>query len=360
MVDLNMLLTETIAWNTGFWGTIIGWFNSFILNYGWTIILFTIVVKIVLLPLDFMQRKVGLNNAMAQAKLNPELNKIKEKYANNPEKMREKLNQKQAEFMRSGEMKLGSTCTVMLVYLVATLVIFVSLFYSMQAIGNVQSVNTYIELENRYEQVLEETGDQGVAQNAVLELYNSGEVTESWLWVDNIWRSDTSTGVVPTFDEFKSISQSVAESPFTFDGENALTADKYNAVMSKIVESTQGKWNGYYILIILCGLVSFFSFYLTSSMNGAGQKQKGQNAGFAGAMKFIMPAIMILITLFYSAAFALYIFASSLFALCSTPIFNAILTKMKKKAETGNLSAGAKKDSIDVDYRINKITKVDE
>ena len=69
MVDLTTLLTDTIAWNTGFWGTLIGWFNGFINSYGWTIILFTLAVKLILSPLDFLQRKVGFDNAMAQAKM---------------------------------------------------------------------------------------------------------------------------------------------------------------------------------------------------------------------------------------------------------------------------------------------------
>ena len=360
MVDLNMLLTDLIAWDTGFWGTLIGWFNSFITSYGWTIILFTLVVKLILSPLDYLQRKVGFNNAMAQAKMQPELNKIKEKYAHDPEKMRAKLNEKQAQMMRNGDMKLGSTCTIMLLYLVITLVVFVSLFYSMQAIGNIKTVNSYIELENEYEAVLQETNDQTKAQEAVLELYNSGTVTESWLWISNIWKPDTSTSVVSNFNEFKTVSQAVAESPYKFEGEGALTEEKYNTVMAKITESTAGRWNGYYILIILCGLLSFLSFYVTALTSG-NKNAQAEAGGFAKIMKFIMPAIMVLITLFYSSAFALYIFASSLFSVITTPLFNTIFRKKKEKLQlSGGNANGNGNTEIDCDYRINKITRIDE
>ena len=79
MVNIGLLLHDQIAWNTGFWGSIIGWFDSFIKSYGWTVIIVTLVIKLLLSPLDFFQRKVGVKNAMQQAKLQPELDKIKVK-----------------------------------------------------------------------------------------------------------------------------------------------------------------------------------------------------------------------------------------------------------------------------------------
>lgn len=360
MVDLSTLLTDTIAWNTGFWGTLIGWFNSIITSYGWTILLFTLAVKLILSPLDFLQRKVGFDNAMVQAKMQPELNKIREKYAHDPKQMRAKLNEKQAQMMKNGDMKLGLTCTIMLVCLVANFVVFISLFYSMQGIGNIKTVNSFIELENKYDAVLQETNDVSQAQDAVLELYNSGEITESWLWITNIWKPDTSTSVVSNFDEFKTVSSSVAESPYKFEGEGALTKEKYDSVMAKITESTAGKWNGYYILIILCGLLSFLFFYVTSATSG-NKNAQAQAGGFGKIMKFIIPAVMILITLFYSSAFALYIFASSLFSVITTPLFNMIFKKKREKMQlNGGNSNNGGAGSIDCDYRINKVTKIDE
>ena len=94
-----------------------------------------------------------------------------------------------------------------------------------------------------------------------------------WLWISNIWKPDTSTSVVSNFNEFKTVSQAVAESPYKFEGEGALTEEKYNTVMAKITESTAGNWNGYYILIVLCGLLSFLSFYVTALTSGNKNKQ---------------------------------------------------------------------------------------
>ena len=366
MADLtSFMLTDTIVWNTGFWGTLIGWFNGFILNYGWTIIVFTVIIKLVLSPLDFLQRKAGANNAIVQAKLQPELDKIKQKYANNPEKMKQKLNEKQMEFMRSGQMKMGSTCTIMLVYMGITLLVFLTLFYAMQGIANIQTVNSYIEFENKYDQVYADTASEEQAQNAVLELYNSGTVTESWLWIDNIWKSDTRTSVVSSYEEFKGISQSVNESPYSFNEEDAnfLSEARYNTVMSKITSTTEGKWNGYYILIVLSGVVSFLTFQITATStkkrSGGAQQASPQAPNVTGIMKFVLPGVMVLITLFYSSAFALYILANSTFTLLAIPLYNSILTKSMKNKKGAN-GTGSQQDNINVDYKINKITKVED
>ena len=83
--------------------------------------------------------------------------------------------------------------------------------------------------------------------------------------------------------------------------------------------------------------------------------------GFAKILKFVMPVIMVLITLFYSTAFALYIFANSLFTLCVTPLYNFILKKTVKVGNTSNGAGGSNADGeMEVSYRINKITKIDE
>lgn len=360
------MLSDQIVWNTGFWGTLLGFFSDFISSFGWTIILFTIILKLIMSPLEFLQRRSGMLTAKSQEKMRPELDKIRAKYANDPDKMRIKLNEKQAEFMRNGDMKIGSTCLVMLVYMVITLVVFISFFYSIMGVANTQTVNTYIALENKYDTVMAQALEDGktpeeakeLAQDEVLIYYNSGEVTESWLWVSNIWKPDTRTSVTSSFDEFKKVSSQVKQSPYTFEGAEALTSDKYDAVMAKVTSTTEGKWNGYYILIVLCGLVSFLSMQFSSG----GFKKKAKSAGAVSTpgvgnfLKWILPIIMVLITLFYSVAFALYVFANSVFSLIATPIYNAILKKMANKK--GSSGGSSPQDEVNVDYRINKITKL--
>ena len=63
-----------------FWGKLIDLFVKWVGNYGWAIILLTIALKLVLTPLDILQKRVNKKNAQMQAIMQPELRKIQEKY----------------------------------------------------------------------------------------------------------------------------------------------------------------------------------------------------------------------------------------------------------------------------------------
>ena len=52
--------------------------NSVIGNYGWSMIVFTLLIKILILPLDYKSRK-GMRKMTA---VQPEMMKLQKKYAN--------------------------------------------------------------------------------------------------------------------------------------------------------------------------------------------------------------------------------------------------------------------------------------
>ena len=60
------------AWPAdNFWATLIKLFD--VGSYAWTIILFTLVLKLILSPLDFLQRFYTNKTMCAQQKLQPQL-----------------------------------------------------------------------------------------------------------------------------------------------------------------------------------------------------------------------------------------------------------------------------------------------
>ena len=67
--------------------------NSVIHNYGWSMVVFTLLIKLVLLPLDYKSRK----SMRRMTKLQPQIAKLQKKYAND----KEKLNQKTLELYRT-------------------------------------------------------------------------------------------------------------------------------------------------------------------------------------------------------------------------------------------------------------------
>ncbi len=66
-------------------GYLLGWIYQVIPNYGWTIILFTLVIKLILLPLGLKQQK---SMTKMQA-MQPKLADLQEKYKNDKQKLSE-------------------------------------------------------------------------------------------------------------------------------------------------------------------------------------------------------------------------------------------------------------------------------
>lgn len=86
MGPIGELLGKPLGW-------IMYWIYEVVNNYGISIIIFTLLTKIILLPISYKQQ---LGTVRMQA-LNPKLNKIRKQYANNQQKMAEEQQKLYAE-----------------------------------------------------------------------------------------------------------------------------------------------------------------------------------------------------------------------------------------------------------------------
>ena len=68
-------------------GFIINFIYGFVQNYGWSIILFTVIVKMILLPLNIRSQKA----MKKQQKIQPYLTELQKKYANDKEKLQTEM-----------------------------------------------------------------------------------------------------------------------------------------------------------------------------------------------------------------------------------------------------------------------------
>ena len=72
-------------------GNVLGFILSFIVNivgdYGWSIVVFTVLVRLCLVPLMIKQ----LKSTKAMQDMQPKILEIQEKYKNKPEKQQEEL-----------------------------------------------------------------------------------------------------------------------------------------------------------------------------------------------------------------------------------------------------------------------------
>ncbi|NCB48142.1 MAG: hypothetical protein EOM55_00715 [Clostridia bacterium] len=380
---INLLCS---AWPEGnFWASIIKIFD-FVGNYAWTIILFTIALKLVLSPMDFLQRFFTNKTTRAQAKLQPQIEKLKKLYGQN----QVLLSQKQNELYQKSGLNMKSSCVVMIVYMALTLTIFMTLFSSMQSIAtfkikaqyqelqqtyynsyNTEYLESYLDIDLESEEyinveekeayiIIQEDSKIGsliieqsiseeeattqlteyrttcieTAETLVFEQYE--ETKDSFFWIKNIWRADKLTiNSILTYEDFKSYDTSVTEA-------------SYNAVMNKLLTDDTGVngANGYYILSIIVLVVTFFSQWLTKKLTEARNKGVAQSKN--GTMKilmYILPVTMVIFTLNSSAIFAIYIITNSIMSTLLTPLSTFISNKIEDKKEL------KRNESIKVDYR---------
>ena len=66
-------------------GYILGFIYSFVGNYGWSLIIFTVLIKLVILPLALKQQK----STTKMQQLQPKVEEVKEKYKYDQQKMSE-------------------------------------------------------------------------------------------------------------------------------------------------------------------------------------------------------------------------------------------------------------------------------
>lgn len=365
------------AWPEGnFWSNLIKIFD--VGSYAWTIILFTIVLKLVLSPLDFLQRYYTNKTSRVQAKLQPELEKLKKRYGQN----QQLLYQKQSELYKKHNMGMGGSCVVMILYMGVTLLVFFTLFSSLRYISGYKIQNQYNELQSTYynsyekeyyvdylgiedlesfktltpeeqqalileketakggEEAVKETKTTAItnAQKEVVKKYK--EVKNSWLWIRNIWLPDKAT-----------VTEILTHSDFVKETESKVTKEEYNQVMGLLLKDYENtnKANGYYILAIIVLFVSFFSQWLNKKISQPksknGQSVTVQQPGFTKILLWILPIVMMMFTITNSAIFALYIIINSLMSTLITPVTTIISNKIEDKKEA------KRQAEIKVDYR---------
>ena len=356
-----------LVWPEGnFWASLIRLFD--VNSYVWTILIFTIVLKLLISPLDFFQRFYTNKNARVQALIQPEMEKLKKHYGQN----QMLLQKKQTELYSKYNFSMKGSCIVMLIYMVVTLVVFLTLFRSLQTISSFKIKNQFEDLQTTYntsydadfsdyvasldgiveEYNLKETDEEkleylitlyatknsateddatvavnsdlnsfiDVAQNKVVVRYE--EIKDSWLWVKNIWRPDkpTQTAILNHADYVSATGSKVSQK-------------EYNVVMAKLLNNKEiNAVNGYYILSIIVVLVSLLSQYLSRKLSQPKGVQ-AQQGGLAKVLMFILPLAMLMFTLNSSAMFSVYIITNSLISTILIPITTKISNSIENRKE---------------------------
>ena len=134
---------------------ILSWINSWVGSWGVAMIVFTVMIRLVLTPLDVKSR-VSMRKT---SKLQPQIQALQKKYAND----REKLNAKTAELYRKEHINPMASCLPLLL----TWPILIAVFAAMRTVAN--------------EKLLEQFGQI---------LQGNQPQLEPFLWIRNLWMPD--------------------------------------------------------------------------------------------------------------------------------------------------------------------------
>ena len=327
--------------------------NSFIGNYGLSIILFTCIIRLVCMPFDYRSRK-GMRKMSA---IQPKLNELQRKYGND----KQKFQQKQAELMRKEGYNPLSSCLPLLL----TWPLMIAMFSAMRSIANEQlAMQTFRYL----------AGEEQIVT-----------VAERFLWVKNIWMTDSLfTPVAPTAaalnlltadvwqkaynllseSQLQAVTQSIAavsETALDFGAEayktsvtNIITALGNVPAYAEAVKAVPGwsglnfylfsitlyqHYNGLLLLPVLAGVSQVLQYKFNPAMQDQNQTAaNGQNQGMGAFMKYFFPILSVFWCLTSNAGFAVYWVASTVIMWVQSVLITKFLEKQdaqKANAVTG-------------------------
>ena len=356
------LLEQIMGW---------GW-----IGYGFAIVFFTLFIKLMLAPLDFLNRFLTRRTQLKQQALAGELADLEKIYKNEPMEL---ARARQALYQKNGVGGLGSGL-VGLATVILTMVIFFQVMGALSTVSNYNIQIQYQELQTTYRTYLDEkTGytadsetDRATVYHAYIEnmteeervqvdaeltkllndKYNATKI--SFGWIKNIWQPDS-----PLSNPIKSVDDYNKSQSGQYKLSTDADKEEYAAIYSFI--DTDQKVNGYFILAILSAVTVFLSLkinglmakrnapkkaaakaaepIITYSLRDA--KAQGTNeapmvdpAQMTRIMQWMMPILYVFFATMQTSAFAIYMISSSIISTLLSVGFSflidAILKNMKR------------------------------
>lgn len=342
------LLAITLSAPTGLWETMIFGMEKALGNYAVALILVTIIIKLVMVPFDFVNKFTTKKSARKQAEMKPDLDRVNAKYGHD----KNMLNQKTMEVYKSHNYNVMGTCLGMVIYLVITMAVFWTLFSSLNQISYYKIGDQFLQVRQEYfaafdidvneldnetkaydvysEKIKTLSSDELVAKTEIanknaLEKYD--ETKTGFLWIENIWLPDTTKNPVMSYDNFIKKSG--------IDGD-IINEEEYNLILDDI-KSNERSNNGYFVLAVLAAGLNFLSIYINNLISRRKAIKQGVDPMLTAnnsnkLMSIIMPLIMGIFTLFYNAAFGLYIVSGALIALITSPLVTLFVDMLEIEA----------------------------
>ena len=305
----------------GFIGDILRWaldlIYSLVGNYGWAVLIFTLLIRLVLMPLDIKSRK----SMIAMQRVQPRIDELNKKYADD----KDKLNQKMAELYKKEKINPLSGCLPMLIQLP----ILFAMFAVMREVANEETIQMILEIK----------------QNILAGIENYQPKLQSLLWIKNVFQPDSfMSTVVPAFgstlpeitkasgavtmemiEEAKAFLQTNEYSAWAANYGNAVA---YSAPLLMWTITIPKKFNGLFILPILSAVSQFFT---SKFMNASQQNANPQQSTNAKLMQWFFPLFSLWICATSNAAFSIYWMAVNIISIIQSVALNRYFDRQEAK-----------------------------
>lgn len=309
--------------------------NSVVGNYGWTIVVFSLLLRLVIFPFDYKSR-VSMRKT---TKIQPQMNALQKKYAND----KDTLNRKMSELYKKEKINPLSSCLPMLL----TAPILFAVWAALRMMANEQMVQQVFDI-----------------------LQGKEPVMESWLWVKNLWMPDSPFSAAwPDLSSLRLVTSDIWQNAYntlvanganlpatiTYDFSDANLQATIQAIytymeqMPEYVKATSNlpgwsfnlliaqldlktMYNGFFILPLLAAGTQFLMTAMQPTQAAGDANQQAQaNSNF---MKWFFPLFSLFVCSGYSAVFSLYWVMGNVIAAVQTVGINWYLDRKEKKEAT--------------------------
>ena len=319
---------------SGLFQSILEWIYRWVGNYGWSVVVFTLLIRMVMLPFDIKSKK----SMRAMNKIQPKVALLQKKYANDKDKLNLKLN----ELYRKEHVSPMASCLPMLI----TLPILWFMFAAMRNMANEHTIQMIL----------------GIAE--------TGEVPamQSWLWIKNVFQPDSfmSTILPKVGDTLKTIvpvsGSSILTEANIEAARNFLATEQYAAIAAQYGAGAFAQIplnlvffhpvltlptsfanlfkyaNGLFILPVLAAVSQFLMTKFTNGNNikkdenVPEEQQAAANAMNSGFMKWFFPLFSLWICAGYNAAFAIYWMAANVIQIVQQVAVNWYFDRKDRQA----------------------------
>lgn len=278
-------------------------------NYGIAIILFSILLRIILIPITIKQQKTMKKTT----KLQQEMNNIREKYKNNPEK----LNQETIELYKRENLSPFSGCLSAILQLVIILAVFWMVSQPLTYMKKVQNS----ELFNEYKQKIEEQSNtkSTYKEIAVIEMVESDyKELINYLNDENIENREELETRKNQLEELR------------------INMEFLGLDLSKVPTQSLNDWK-VYVIPVLYVITSFISIRLSTktqnSQNSSETKSEEQESieQMNKSMSYMMPIMSISIAAIAPLGLALYWLVSNVLMIFERFIINKFMNSKEEQ-----------------------------